>query len=183
MRKIAILLPLAIILALPGIPGPYAATPADASFDALVHRVEEIRGLRFKHPVSREVMTPEGMRQEVRREMEAEYKPADWAPMEATLKAFRLIPASSNLKQLLSTLVQQQAAGLYDPRSKRLFVLQGTAVTQSSGLEDVLGDAGLDMGDTALAHELTHALDDQNFDLLSLPVEERYDQDRAGAAM
>jgi hypothetical protein len=183
MRKFASLLAFVLVLALPGTPGPSAAAPSDPSFDALMRRVEEIRGLRFKHPVTREVMTPEGMRQEVRRQLELEYKPADWAPMEATLKAFRLIPASANLKQLLSALIEGQAAGLYDPRSKRLFVLQGKAVTQGSGLEDILGEAGLDMGDTALAHELAHALDDQHFDLLSLPVEERYDQDRAGAAM
>lgn len=183
MRKSSLLLASLLSLALTGIPGPSVGAPPDASFESIVRKVEEIRGLRFKRPVAREVMTSEQMRQEVRRQMELEYKPSDWAPLEATLKAFRLIPASSDLKRLLMTLLEQQAAGLYDPRSKRLFVLTGGMPSGGDGMEEILGDAGLDLGDTTLAHELAHALDDQHFDLLSLPVEERYDQDRAGAAM
>ena len=186
MRQFA--LPAALILAftLAVIPATSASPQEDSSFDALLHRVEEIRGLRFRHPVARAELTPEALRQELHREMDQEYKPADWAPLEATLKAFRLIPASANLRSLMTRLLDQQVAGLYDPRSKRLFVLKGGGVRETGdmgGMEDILSDSGVDTGGISMAHELTHALDDQNFDLLALPVEERFDQDRAGAAM
>lgn len=183
MRKSALAPAFVLCLTLSGIPTLTAAQAPDASFEALVRKVEEVRGLRFRRPVSREVVTSEGMRQELRREMALEYKPGDWAPLEATLKAFRLIPATADLKQLLTSLMEQQAAGLYDPRSKRLFVLKGGMPSGGSGAEDLLKEAGLDLEDASLVHELTHALDDQNFDLLSLPVEERFDQDRSWAAM
>jgi hypothetical protein len=167
-------------------PASRAAQGDAPSFDAIQRRVEEIRGLRFKSPVSRAELTAEALRAELHKEMDQEYKPSDWMPIESTLKAFRLIPSSMNLKQQMTKLLDQQVAGLYDPRSKRLYVLKGSPATESGelgGMEDVLGGYGVDIAGISMSHELTHALDDQNFDLLSLPVEERFDQDRAGAAM
>jgi hypothetical protein len=158
---------------------------SDAAFTALQRRVEEIRGLRFKGPVQREALSPEAMRAEVRRQLAQEYDPEEWAPVEGALRAFRLIPADADLRRIVESVLEQQAAGLYDPRSKKLFVLSGGsgASPLGEGLEDILGEAGLGMGDIPLVHELAHALADQHFDLLSLPIEERFDQDRSGAAM
>jgi hypothetical protein len=78
---------------------------------------------------------------------------------ERTLKAFGLLPPAASLSDLYVKLLGSQVAGLYSPTDKKLYV-----VSRSGGL----GAAQR----TTFAHEFTHALQDQNFDLGSLKLDE-----------
>ncbi|MEW6757096.1 MAG: hypothetical protein AB1347_02650 [Acidobacteriota bacterium] len=146
----------------------------------LQKQVEDLRGLPFLRPVPVRRVEPDTLRAVVRRELAREFPEAEWPKNEAVLKAFGLIPPKMNLRAVLQSLLEEQVAGLYDPRDKVLYVSAAPL-----GEEELL--AGLDvegfsLSDVFLVHELAHALVDQHFPLLDLPIEDRENEDRASAA-
>lgn len=147
---------------------------------ALQREVERIRGLPFRSPVAVREVEPERLRQVVRSEMDREFLRDEWPRMEKVLKAFGLIPPRMNLEAVLKGLLEEEVAGLYDPRTRTLYVSKAPLEE-----EEILAEAGLkdfSLSDLFLVHELTHALTDQHFGLLSLPLEDRENEDRASAA-
>lgn len=69
---------------------------------------------------------------------------------ELVLKKFGLIPRTFDLHSFLIKLYGEQVAGYYDEKTKKINLLDWVA---------------LDMQKPVMAHELTHALQDQSFDL------------------
>ncbi|HEY6350061.1 MAG TPA: hypothetical protein VI636_11690 [Candidatus Angelobacter sp.] len=69
---------------------------------------------------------------------------------ELVLKKFGLIPRKFNLHDFLIKLLGEQVAGYYDEKKKTMNLLDWVA---------------MDMQKPVMAHELTHALQDQSFDL------------------
>jgi hypothetical protein len=111
---------------------------------ALVERrVERLRGLRFRRPVRVAVISPAKARQfglQAARRMPSGAKRVE----EELLQLVGLLPPGTTMDQLTAELYGEQVAGFYDPQSKRLALVRGM------GVDDV-----------TLAHELTHALEDQ----------------------
>lgn len=68
----------------------------------------------------------------------------------ATYQALHLIPLHTDLAKLLDSQADEAVGGFYDPETKQLFV-RAAKLTP--------------FAQTVVAHELTHALDDQYFDL------------------
>lgn len=66
------------------------------------------------------------------------------------LKKFGLLPRDFDLKTFLIAMLREQVAGYYDPKTKTVNLLNWVNADQQKPV---------------LAHELTHALQDQNFDL------------------
>jgi hypothetical protein len=114
-------------------------------------RVEELRGLDFKRPVRVTVMSPEEVRDYGVREERAAGSQARDAASEELLKLLGLIAPDVRLAQVTESIYGEQVAGFYDPGNERLALVEGV------GIDDV-----------TLAHELTHALEDQHFDLTRL---------------
>jgi len=185
MKRIRLLILLATLL----FSGIGSALPAavgqagGAAREDLVARVEVIRGLRFKRPVPWTEVSQAEMRKIIQAQVDLEYRAEEWPKLEATLKAFDLIPKKSNLRETLLILLEGQAVGLYDPREKRMVVGRAAGGQEMDELLGSLGIPGFSLKEIALAHELDHALTDQHFDLLSLPIEEKFHDDRRGAAM
>jgi hypothetical protein len=71
------------------------------------------------------------------------------------MKMFGLVPWDFNLARESANLIEEQAAAFYDFHKKRLFVLDGPTQAAGDPTEQRV----------ALAHELAHALADQQFDL------------------
>ena len=69
------------------------------------------------------------------------------------LKLVGLLQPSVDLRNVSATIFGQGVAGYYDPRTKRLRIVRGVQTTDRF-LEEI-----------TLAHELTHALEDQRFGL------------------
>jgi hypothetical protein len=130
-------------------PKPAAALPI-ATLEA---RVEAIRQLRFRTlPKPAEVSAKQAQRdglEDLDRSYPAERRHAD----EEVLKLLGLLPASTDLRKVSATIFGQGVAGYYDPRTKRLRIVKG-AQTSNRVLNEI-----------TLAHELTHALEDQRFKL------------------
>ncbi|HST12800.1 MAG TPA: hypothetical protein VLL05_20655 [Terriglobales bacterium] len=73
-----------------------------------------------------------------------------FARSELTMKKFGLLPRDFNLRQFLVKANGQSIAGLYDEETKTISLLNTVSIEKQGPI---------------LAHELTHALQDQNYDL------------------
>ena len=131
-------------------------SPAEA--EELFKAVDEIlafdskaTGLPIKHPVKRKLTS----RKEVEKYFVDSFKDDESAKhltqAEVVLKKFGLIPRNSSLEGTLLALFTEAVAGYYDPKTKTVYLLDWL---DPDGQKPVL------------AHELTHALQDQNYDLL-----------------
>jgi hypothetical protein len=159
----------------------WAVAPgAQESLAPLEKKVEVLRGLTFRRPVAAQFVGSEGMMKVVRGELDRAYPPSEWPKVEKTLKVFGLIPPKMNLRAVMEGMLEDQVAGLYDPRGKKLYVnkdpLEGSDMLEGLGLGD------LKLQDAYLVHELDHALTDQRFDLEALPLDDLSNEDRADAA-
>ncbi|MGH9110954.1 MAG: hypothetical protein ACRDZN_01420 [Acidimicrobiales bacterium] len=129
---------------------PPPATEAElrAAVDDISAVVERERGLAFREAVRVELAS-EGDFQ--RRLLEDFDEDADeLRDDEAVLKALGLVDPDADLVASMRALLGGSVVGFYDPETREL-VVRGTALTPYVR--------------TTIAHELTHALDDQHFDL------------------
>ena len=135
--------------------------------------VEEYRGLSFERPVPSRTISSAELAKRLAAGLHVGAVPAghDTEALEISLKAFDLIPQSLSLADYLPKLMGSEIAGFYDSRKQEL--------TLVSGPESLHGDAvakrfGADMAgrmqEGLLVHELTHALQQQHFDLSRLAM-------------
>ncbi len=129
--------------------GEAPATP----FAVIVERVEDLRGERFREIPRPLRVTPEQARREGLAEYDRVFPPARQRADEALYTMLGLLPAGTDLREEATSIFGEQVAGYYDPRTKRLRVVEG-AGTSNRVLDEMV-----------LAHELTHALDDQTIGL------------------
>jgi hypothetical protein len=129
-------------------------------------RVEEIRGLRFQQTVQIRVASDAEANAHFKRRLH-KFWPEERMRHDARVFAqLGLIPEGLDFPQLLFNVLEEQAGGYYDPESRSLVILDD----MPSAIAPIL-----------LAHELTHALDDQHFHLDTLLRSAENDDDRATA--
>jgi hypothetical protein len=141
----------AIVVLLPD-SGPAHPDEWDARVADLADFVEHERGLEFDHPVYVDFLTGEEYSDRVRTD-EGEITDADRTEMDntvSTLRALGLASGDVDLFEAGNELVDSGTLAFYDPTIERVIV-RGTEI-------------GVDLKVT-LVHELTHALQDQRFDL------------------
>ncbi|HEY7303700.1 MAG TPA: DUF6782 family putative metallopeptidase [Bryobacteraceae bacterium] len=124
--------------------------PAFSQINAIVKSLSGISGLSEEHPVPYGRMSKRQLRQFLTKRIKKTLKPEEIRGDELTLKLFGLVPQDFNLKKSTIDLLTEQAAAFYDYDEKKLFLL---------------ADAPFEAETTTLAHELSHALADQHFDL------------------
>lgn len=161
--------------------GCQAATPDLAPLE---RQVEALRGLKFKAPVVVRAVDQAGIRAAVASQLDLETSAPDWPNEVAALKAFGLIPRKMDMKRTLAGLLDSQVAGLYDPHAKILYVSDeaGSEIDDELGISGLMLPDGFSTHDVFVVHELDHALTDQHFNLLSLPMDDDSNSDRACAA-
>jgi hypothetical protein len=118
--------------------------------NSIVKSLSEITGLSEEHPVPYGRMSKQQLRQFLTKRIKKTLKPQELYADELALKMFGLVPADFDLRRSTIDLLTEQAAAFYDYDKKKLFLLEGSSVTSET---------------TTLAHELSHALADQHFDL------------------
>jgi hypothetical protein len=127
--------------------------------------IQKIRQLSFKSHVPLVLKTPDEVEQMVIADLHRDYTDEE---LDADGKAgamLGLFPPGIDLKAESVKLLKSQIAGFYDPHAKQMVLVEGAASVP-------LGDRMLEfmvqrdlVNDMLLAHELTHALQDQNFAL------------------
>ncbi len=126
-----------------------AAREATPKVALIARRVQGLRGLKFSAvPVPQRVSGAQARREGLE-DLDRSYPAARRHADEEVLKLLGLIGARVDLRAVSASVFGEGVAGYYDPRSKRLRIVNG-AVPGS-------------LTDIALAHELTHALEDQTF--------------------
>ncbi len=124
--------------------------------DEVAREVEALRGWTFKEPVRKQRSSPEQMRAFLERQIDISLPDGRLAVVQAFLRTIGLVPPGCDLRATLLDLLEEQVAGYYDPATKTLHLVE-RAAAMPAAVERLL-----------LAHELTHALDDQYVDLRSL---------------
>jgi len=124
--------------------------PVFKQIDSIVKSLSQISGLTEEHPVPYGRMSKNQLRRFLTKRIKKTLKPEEIYADELALKMFGLVPQEFNLRKSTIDLLTEQAAAFYDYDQKKLFLLDDSSFTSET---------------TTLAHELSHALADQHFDL------------------
>ncbi len=129
-------------------------TPRQA--EELFHSVDEILAFDSKQsglPIKKQVKRRLTSRDEVESYLTKHMKDEDVKRLERSslvLKKFGLLPRDFDLEKLMVSLLREQVAGYYDPKTKTVNLLDWVPMEEQEGV---------------MAHELTHALQDQTINL------------------
>ncbi|MCH7872196.1 MAG: hypothetical protein IID33_10905 [Planctomycetes bacterium] len=117
--------------------------------------VEELRGWKFKRPVKREIYTEPQLRAWIEKKIfEEQYPEAKLRRVQAFLQMTGIIPPNCDIKKTYLDVLLNQIGGFYDPATDTFYMLN----RKGSGYGPLVNGM-------MIAHELTHALDDQYVDL------------------
>ena len=117
----------------------------------IAERVSQIRKLPLKHPVPASIQGQEDFKTFLAKEIAKDLPAAKSANSVKALVRLGFLKESINLAQTVEDAMLSQAGAYYDPETKRFYIV---LVPDDEMMLDVMS-----------AHELTHALDDQYFDL------------------
>jgi len=149
-----------------GPPVPRGGTPPEIA--DVEHQVEDVRGLLYEHPVAVTSVDGAEMDRLIQKSFDASYPKTYYDRRTAAWRTIGVIPPGVDLRASLRSFLTGQVVGFYDPDTGRLVYQRSGAL----GLEERF----------VLAHELTHAIDDQHFDLSRLDGLARSCADEASSA-
>lgn len=115
--------------------------------------VAKIRELEFLKPIIYSTIYKKELKDIVKKEFEKGFTGID----EKILKKFGFIKPNENVLSGITDLYNEQVQGMYDEETGEMVIVKG--VPLSGNIQKMF-----------LVHELTHALQDQNFKLKSLPL-------------
>src|SRR6202051_4905297 len=140
--------------------------------------IQDLRQLRFTQPVPLVVKSQDEAAAMMEPDLMRDYTDQQ-LKVDAVAGALTgLYPTGIDLKAESLSLMKNQVAGFYDPHGKQMVLVEGgdnlgvwNGATQFMMQRDVVGEM-------LLAHELTHALQDQNFNLEASLDKVKNDDDR-----
>ena len=121
-----------------------------AATNEVLKETSELRQLSIIKPVPSSTQSRDEIQRAIIKNLDQETSPADLHASEVILKKLGLAPAAFNYRDLMVRLLTEQVAGYYEPK------------TQQFHLADWID---VDGQRPVMAHELTHALQDQHFNL------------------
>ena len=128
--------------------GPQDA-PATTPVATIARRVQALRGLRFDRLPEPVRVSADQAQREGLADLDRGYPVGRRRADEALYTLLGLLPPGADLKRISASVFGDQVAGYYDPVSKDLRIVKGA------------GTANRVLDEMVIAHELTHALDDQ----------------------
>ena len=134
----------------------------------IASQLATISGLKLHHPVPCDLITKEKVNEFLKKRVKEATTPDEIRAEELTLKKFGFVPPDFNLESTTIDLLTEQAAAFYDYDKKKLFVTETSAPETQSPV---------------LAHELSHAIADQNFNLGKFIRQGRKSDDGATARL
>ena len=134
--------------------------------DAIVAQVSRLRGLTPKAPIQKGVKSRVEISEYLNRHVRENYGEQQLEVEGRMLKTMGLIPEQSNYRDVVMKLLTEQVGGYYDPDVKTFFIAGWLPIEQQRPV---------------MVHELTHALQDQYFDLNAVLKQDlkQHDDDRA----
>jgi hypothetical protein len=129
----------------------FAQNAIFSQVDEVLRTLSDITGWKVQRTVPAEILAKDKFAKMVQEGVKESEGNKETHAAEVALKMFGLVPQNFNLAQESGDLLAEQAAAFYDYKKKRLFVLDSTKADN----EQII----------ALAHELAHALADQQHPL------------------
>src|SRR6266403_2971991 len=134
------------------------ATPAskadaadfDAASDEVLAQMSQITGLALRSPLKKSLRSREQIRAHIIKEMNDDKDAAERYAGARSAEAFGLLPKGFDLDSFMIDLLTEQIAGLYDPKAHEFYVADWIPIEDQR---------------MVMAHELTHALEDQHFQI------------------
>ena len=142
----------------------FALTRAD-----IEENMSHLRGLTFRQPVRYRRMRRGELREYILAKLGSQYTPEEFQDYAKALKRIGLLPRETDLMKAVTDLFSEQVAAFYDPDTHELFTFEDLSL--QNNFERMI-----------LAHELVHALQDQNFDFKALALRSKNNDDAALAA-
>ena len=121
-----------------------------ATTDEVINEMSEITGWKLKTPLKRSIRTREEIHAYVLREMDDEKDAKERYASAKSAEAFGLIPKNFDLDHFMVDLLTEQIAGLYDPKQHEFYIADWIPPDEQR---------------MVMSHELTHALQDQYFQI------------------
>ena len=138
----------------PATPPPAAVNPRSVAIstatDEVLRETSEIRKLEVLRPIRSGAQSRTEIERMLVKNLDEESTPEELRASELALKKFGLVPPDFQLRPFIIRLLTEQVMGYYDPRSQIFYLADWVQ---------------LDEQQPVIAHELTHALQDQHFNL------------------
>ena len=142
---------LLLLVLLAGAAPAQSTPPLFSQIDDILRILSDISGWPVRRPVPAEILSRDKFRQTVEEGAKDAETKKETRNAEIALKMFGLVQQDFNLARESADLLAEQAAAFYDYKKKRLFVLDSNKTDNEQRI--------------ALAHELAHALADQQHPL------------------
>src|SRR6476646_11950959 len=130
--------------------GPARNAAIISATDAVLKETSDLRELSILKDVKSGAQSRAEIEHMIIKNLDEESSPAEIHATEVVLKAFGLAPADFEYRPFLIKLLTEQVAGYYDPKVQQFYLADWIEL---EGQKPVM------------AHELTHALQDQHFNL------------------
>src|ERR1700687_345101 len=128
------------------------ATDAEfiAAADEVLGQMSQITGLKLLTPLKKSVRSREEIRAYVIKQMDEEKNPAERYASARGAEAFGLLPKGFDLDSFMVNVLTTQIEGLSDPKTREFYIADWSPLADQR---------------MVMAHELTHALEDQHFQI------------------
>jgi hypothetical protein len=144
----------------------------DEQVDLLMTKVKgsitAIRGLEFTEPIKRGIKNRDELKEYFRNIIQSEMPDEKMYAAQKALVKLGFIPPGLDLKNSLIELYTEQVVGVYDWRVGTLYLIK---------------EVPIEMQEMVMVHEMTHALQDIHFNLKSLPLGRKDNDDLAMATL
>lgn len=131
-------------------PSPSAQHEFTAAADEVLKQMSRITGLEQRSPLKKTLRSREEIRTYVVKQMDEEKNAAERYAGARSAEAFGLLPKGFDLDSFMVELLTEQIAGLYDPKAHEFYIADWIPAADQK---------------MVMAHELTHALEDQHFEI------------------
>jgi len=151
------------------IPVPTVAVSAEAqqTMDKIGQDASKVRGLNFKDKITTNFMTRDDLGKYNLATFKRDNPPEEIAKYEKIFEAFGFTQPGFSLLDTYVKLYTEQVLGFYDPDTKKFYIVTEDPSKGASPLAKFTAE-----------HELTHALQDQNYDLNKLrPIRKPTDKE------
>jgi hypothetical protein len=129
-----------------------AVVPPNPEFlkaaDEVLAQMSQILHLPIREPLKKSLRSKQEIRDYIVRDEKEDLTDAERYADDRTTEAFGLIPKGFPLDSFMLDVLTDQVAGLYDPKGKEFYIADWIPADQQREV---------------MAHELTHALEDQSF--------------------
>lgn len=130
--------------------------------DQILEGIVEIRGLKLLHPVPKGVLSREAIEKAFRKRIQEDYLVEDLEQERRLLVKLGVLPLDYDYVEGTMKVLNEQVAGYYDPKEKTLFIADWLPP---------------EVQQMTMAHELTHALQDQHYELEAILSDSDHDAD------